>query len=123
MKDEAANGRPASTWLCRVSSELGQLSRLPRGDRSGRIFPMATLQLPMRALPRQLLRRILRDERALLTFVLMLSSGFAVSLLAARVLRSGGWEYRFLVWNLFLAWMPFWLALAMEVLDRRQARR
>ena len=84
---------------------------------------MATLQFPLRAPPRQLLLRGLRDERALLTFVLMLSSGFALSLLAARVLRSGGWDYRFLLWNLFLAWMPFWLALAMEVLDRRQARR
>jgi uncharacterized membrane protein len=84
---------------------------------------MATLQFPLRAQPRQVLMRGLRDERALLTFVLMLSSGFALSLLAARVLRSGGWDYRFLVWNLCLAWMPFWLAIAMEVLDRRQARR
>ena len=45
---------------------------------------------------------------------LMLISLFSVALVAARVVYSGQIFYVFLVWNLFLAWLPWgfaWLAL------------
>lgn len=45
-------------------------------------------------------------------FALVLASGFCVSLVAVRIWHSGGEGYRFLVWNLVLAWIPFLLALA-----------
>lgn len=73
------------------------------------------------SLPQRPLLSTLRDDRTLLTAVLMLSSVFAFSMLAARMLKAGSWDYRFLAWNLFLAWMPFWFALAIEALDRRRA--
>ena len=63
------------------------------------------------------------DGRALVTGALVLGSAFALSLLAARILRAETWEYRFLVKNLFLAWMPFWLALALDALDALDRRR
>ena len=44
-------------------------------------------------------------------FALVLASGFCVSLLAAREWHTGTNGYRFLVWNLILAWVPFLLAL------------
>jgi uncharacterized membrane protein len=44
--------------------------------------------------------------------LLALASALAVALVEARIERTGTPEYRFLVWNLFLAWLPFVLALA-----------
>jgi uncharacterized membrane protein len=44
-------------------------------------------------------------------FALVLASGFCVALLAAREWHTGTNGYRFLVWNLILAWVPFLLAL------------
>ena len=58
-----------------------------------------------------------QGERTVLAGILMLGSAFAMSMLAARMVRSGAGDYRFLVWNLFLAWMPFWMALLVERLD------
>jgi uncharacterized membrane protein len=43
--------------------------------------------------------------------LLVLASVLCVGLVMARVERTGSYEYRFLVWNLFLAWLPFVLAL------------
>ena len=52
--------------------------------------------------------------RRLATFILLvLASGLCVALVAVRISRTGTLEYRFLVWNLFLAWLPFLLALAL----------
>ena len=39
--------------------------------------------------------------------LLVLASGLCVALVAVRILRTETLEYRFLVWNLFLAWLPF----------------
>ena len=47
---------------------------------------------------------------------LALASALAVALVAFRVARTGSGEYRNLVWNLVLAWIPFLVALA--VYDR-----
>ncbi|MDF2691803.1 MAG: hypothetical protein K0S65_186 [Labilithrix sp.] len=50
------------------------------------------------------------------------SSALAVALLAARI----GWtrqpSYRFLLWNLFLAWVPYLCAITLRVLHERGAR-
>lgn len=45
---------------------------------------------------------------------LALMSLFAVALLGARVLRTHSGAYTFLAWNLFLAWIPFAIGLAVE---------
>ncbi len=52
--------------------------------------------------------------RRLATLVLLvLASALCVALVAVRISRTGTLEYRFLVWNLFLAWLPFVFALAL----------
>lgn len=57
--------------------------------------------------------RFARDRRdALRVFaVLVLSTFAALALLAVRVYYSGSGRWLSLVWDLFLAWLPFWFAL------------
>jgi uncharacterized membrane protein len=43
---------------------------------------------------------------------LALSSGLSVAMYAARVWYTGHLHYLFMLWNLFLAWIPLWFALA-----------
>jgi uncharacterized membrane protein len=50
------------------------------------------------------------------------ASALAVALLAARSLRMGELADRFLVWNLFLAWMPYVMAFWAESSARRSPR-
>jgi uncharacterized membrane protein len=54
---------------------------------------------------------------------LLASSGFVVALLAARVAYTESFGYANLVWNLFLAWIPFALAIAVYDGARRGAGR
>jgi uncharacterized membrane protein len=54
--------------------------------------------------------------------VLALSSTAALSVLAARMVYSGTAGYRFMVWNLFLAWIPLALALPVRF-SRARGRR
>jgi uncharacterized membrane protein len=63
-----------------------------------------------------------RRRLAVLVGLLALS-GFVVALLAARVVYTGSFAYGNLVWNLFLAWIPFTLAIAVYDGARRGARR
>ena len=51
---------------------------------------------------------------------LILSSGFAISLLAVRIYFSRGPTYFFLTWNLFLAWLPYLFALCARYAHQRQ---
>lgn len=43
-------------------------------------------------------------------YILLLTSGFSLALLTARILHSGSLHYLFLAWNLFLAFIPFWIS-------------
>ena len=56
-------------------------------------------------------------------YPVLLSTLLACSLLGARVYLSGVWTYLFLVWNLFLAWIPFLLSLWATYIYQRQPRR
>ena len=40
-------------------------------------------------------------------YPILLSTSFALALLSARVLQSQSFAYRHLIWNLFLAWIPY----------------
>jgi uncharacterized membrane protein len=52
-----------------------------------------------------------------------LSSLLAISLFAGRVYRSYTATYAFLVWNLFLAWIPYLISLWADHCHRRYRRR
>jgi len=52
----------------------------------------------------------------------VLSSSLAMALLAARVLWTGEHDYLFLVWNLFLAWVPYAGTIALRWLHERRVR-
>jgi uncharacterized membrane protein len=59
----------------------------------------------------KLLQIALRRETALPVIALILASIFSVALVVARVVWTGNIKYAFLVWNLFLAWLPLVFAL------------
>lgn len=73
--------------------------------------------LPSPAVPALLVRH---RGHALLACTLVLSSAAALAILAARMGYSGTAGYAFMVWNLFLAWIPLWLAAAVALLDSRR---
>ena len=54
----------------------------------------------------------MRDRRALTFVALLGASALCCATLEYRIHRTGDSFYRFLVWNLILAWVPFGLALA-----------
>ena len=51
-----------------------------------------------------------RERRLLVLSALVLSTMLSLGLLAARWALAGHLAFRFLIWNLFLAWIPFGLA-------------
>ncbi|HEY7731069.1 MAG TPA: DUF1361 domain-containing protein [Gaiellaceae bacterium] len=55
----------------------------------------------------------LSDRRVLTLVLLGLASGLCVALVAVHTYETGARQYGFLVWNLFLAWLPFLLALVL----------
>jgi uncharacterized membrane protein len=61
----------------------------------------------------------MRDRRALILLALGAASVLCIAIVEYRIRRTGDPYYRFLVWNLFLAWVP--LAFALLAYDR--ARR
>jgi uncharacterized membrane protein len=52
-----------------------------------------------------------------------LSTLLACGIFGGRVILSGGWIFHFLVWNLFLAWIPFLLSLGATFIYQHQPRR
>ena len=61
----------------------------------------------------------LSDRRVAAFFSLVLASGLCVALLAVRVRYPHGSDFEFLTWNLFLAWIPFMLAVVLHDGARR----
>jgi len=61
----------------------------------------------------------LSDRRIAAFFSLVLASGLSVAMLAVRVRYPHGTEFEFLTWNLFLAWIPFVLAVVLHDGARR----
>ena len=59
------------------------------------------------------------DRRALALAALALASAFCVTLLVARWVYSEPGAYRFLAWNLFLAWIPLLAAVGVYDMQRR----
>jgi uncharacterized membrane protein len=62
----------------------------------------------------------MRDRRVLTFAALAVASALCCALVLFRIERTGDPFYRFLVWNLVLAWVPFGLALA--AYDRARRR-
>src|SRR3954454_13035808 len=58
-----------------------------------------------------LLKLAFKRETAIPMLALIFASGVSVALMFARILRTGNPHYAFLVWNLFLAWLPLIFAL------------
>jgi len=62
-----------------------------------------------------------RSRRRLATLIVLgLGSLFCVALVLVRNVHTGNVNFRYLIWNLFLAWIPF--VLAVFVYDRWQRR-
>jgi uncharacterized membrane protein len=62
-------------------------------------------------------------RRAVAIGSLALASAFGVAMVVVRTVHTGNPDYRNLLWNLFLAWVPFALALAVYDRHRRGASR
>ena len=59
----------------------------------------------------RLMRLAFKPETAVPMVALVFASGVCVALVTARVIWTGNLQYAFLVWNLFLAWLPLAFAL------------
>jgi uncharacterized membrane protein len=59
----------------------------------------------------KLMRLAFRPETVVPMLALVFASGVCVALVIARVIWTGNLHYAFLVWNLFLAWLPLVFAL------------
>ncbi len=64
-------------------------------------------------------RTILRPDLRVPLFTLACASALGVALVAARTVLTWRGQHLYLVWNLFLAWIPLLLALWLEARDRR----
>jgi uncharacterized membrane protein len=71
----------------------------------------------------KLLKLAFRRETAMPMMALTFASGVSVALVIARIVWTGNIRYGFLVWNLFLAWLPLVFALlAAEKYQHSSAR-
>jgi len=70
-----------------------------------------------------LLRRVHRFCVNQLVYPLVLSSVLASALFVGRVYLSRGTTFRFLIWNLFLAWIPYLCSLWIVYSHRRHRQR
>ncbi len=70
----------------------------------------------------QHIRRLHRFLAEHAFYALALSSALAVGILTARVLRADQGSFIFLVWNLFLAWVPYGWSLWAATIQRRYPR-
>ena len=71
----------------------------------------------------RIVKLALQRETAMPMLALTFASVASVALVAVRIMRTGRFGYTFLVWNLFLAWLPMIFALmACERYRRTSAR-
>jgi uncharacterized membrane protein len=56
-------------------------------------------------------------------YALCFASALVCALLAVRIERTGSWHLRWLVWNLFLAWVPYGASLLADWLRVRRPER
>ncbi|MCA9516739.1 MAG: DUF1361 domain-containing protein [Myxococcales bacterium] len=70
-----------------------------------------------------LVRRLWRSPVARALVVVAALSAFALVLIASRAAYTGRKSYAFLVWNLFLAWVPVAFAVGAAVVARRAGHR
>jgi uncharacterized membrane protein len=71
----------------------------------------------------KLLKLAFKRETAMPMLALTFASAASVALVVARILRTGRLSYSFLVWNLFLAWLPMVFALlACEAYQKNSGR-
>jgi uncharacterized membrane protein len=66
----------------------------------------------------RLLKLAFKRETAMVVLALLMASVVSVALVVARIFWTGRWQYGFLAWNLFLAWLP--LAFALMACDAYQ---
>jgi len=59
----------------------------------------------------KVIRLAFQRETAIPVLALMIASAASVALVFARIIWTGNLRYSFLIWNLFLAWLPMILAL------------
>jgi len=59
----------------------------------------------------KMLKLALKHETAMPVLALIFASGASVALVATRIIWTSNIRYAFLVWNLFLAWLPMVFAL------------
>lgn len=68
------------------------------------------------------LRRIHRFVASQSVYPLVLSTMLALGILAGRILLARSWNYTNLVWNLFLAWVPYFFSLAAYAIYQLNAK-
>ena len=60
------------------------------------------------------------STRARLALALLGASLVSASLFAAHAAQARSWDYRYLIWNLFLAWIPLFLVTYLEKILRQK---
>jgi uncharacterized membrane protein len=65
-----------------------------------------------------LIRKLHYFLKSHLFYPLLVATGLVFFFFAVRIRLSGGGTFGFLIWNLFLAWLPYWFALGVSFLSR-----
>lgn len=66
------------------------------------------------------MKRQLQDPRRQFVGMLLVATGASIVLFLGGALRNHSWDFAYLIWNLFLAWLPFIFALWLVRILRRK---